>query len=99
MGAIANHGLDLLRRPLLERRIAVAFAKKIPFPGESSIKLLVQSLRITGIWVCADANLDIFTQCPCFSDLARGLSKDALKVLLTRKLDELSESIREINYP
>lgn len=90
IGAMANQGLGWLGRPLLERRIAEAFAKKISISGEHAIKPTVQALRIVGIWVCADAGLDVTTKCPCFFDLAKGLTNDALlKDVLSHKLYDL----------
>ena len=92
IGAIADTGLDWLGRPTLERNIAVAFAKKIPLPGEDQIKATVQAIRIFGVLLCADKGLDIVNCCPCFWKLAEDKSKEELKEVLERKLDVLETS-------
>jgi hypothetical protein len=90
IGAMTNHGLTWLGTPLLERRIAIAFARKIPLPGEESIASVVHGLRIVGVWVCATDGTDLITDCPCFVAIAKDETEGALQELLTEKLDRLT---------
>ncbi|MGH3565186.1 MAG: hypothetical protein ACRDRH_03965 [Pseudonocardia sp.] len=91
VGAMADHGLSWLGRPTLERRIAEAFAKKIPIPGEEALPPIIHALRVVGVWVCAENGRDVITECPCFLSLAKEKSTEALKEILLAKLDDLTD--------
>lgn len=90
VGAIANWGLNWLGTPTLERGIAVAFAKKIPLPGQDQIAATVQSIRIYGVFLCASEGLNIIDECPCFWKLAQDKSKEELESILEDQLDALA---------
>ena len=93
MGAIADEGLGVLGRPTYERRIAEAFAKKLPIPGEEQIAVTIRSLRICGVWVCSVEGIYILTRCPCFRSLAADATEEELKLALDAKLDRLEEAV------
>lgn len=90
VGAIANWGLGWLGTRALERSIAVAFAMKIPLPGQDQIAATVQSIRIYGVFLCAIEGLNIVDDCPCFWKLAEDKSKEELEAILKAKLDGLA---------
>ena len=87
LGDLASRGFKAIRRPPHEQRLAAAFAKKIPLPGEDGLKSLVHALRITGIWICVAAGKDVVTQCPCFLPMAKDKTAEELKAALEKKLD------------
>jgi hypothetical protein len=98
IGAIANWGLNWFGTPALERSIAVAFAKKIPLPGQDQIAAAVQSIRIYGVFLCAIEGLDIVARCPCFWKLAEDKSKEELEAVLEAKLDSLATTSRSFTF-
>jgi hypothetical protein len=90
IGAMANEGLGLLRRPTLERRIAEEFARRVPLPGDAEIAAVIHALRITGVWVCVPNGLAyVLTRCPCFASVAKDKTGEELKKVLEKKLDVL----------
>jgi hypothetical protein len=92
VGAIGNWGLNWLGTPALERSIAVAFAKKIPLPGQDQIAATVQSIRIYGVFLCTVEGIDIVNNCPCFWKLAEDKSKEELESILKAKLDAVAST-------
>jgi hypothetical protein len=87
IAAMANTGLGLFGRPKYERRIAIAFVKKIPLPLDDQIAETARSLRICGILMCATEGIEITTRCPCFLALAKDKTKEQLQEALEARLD------------
>lgn len=90
LGEVTGRGLKWLGRPPHEQRLAEAFARKIPLPGEDGLKALVRSLRLTGIWICIKADKDVFAECPCFLPVAKDKTEGELKAALEKKLDVIA---------
>ncbi|MEV1295420.1 hypothetical protein [Pseudonocardia sp. NPDC049635] len=92
VGALAAvAGVKILGFTSLEGKIAGAIAGKIPIPGEESISLGVQKLRIFGVWVCViGGQSDPVVSCPCFRALAKERSEEEIQRLLESKFNELS---------
>lgn len=93
VGALATvSGVKVLGLTTLEGKVAGAVARKIPIPGEESISLAVQKLRIIGVWICLmNGRINVITSCPCFRALANEKSKEEIQKILETKLNELSK--------
>jgi hypothetical protein len=73
----------------IARKVADAIAKKVVNTVGYKVIIIIRSIRIAGVWVCADAGRDL-GKCRCLQALLRVEAPAMVKLRLRDGLKELA---------